>query len=124
MYITNTSRTRQERTRSGNAVWWLLSEEIGAPNFELRYFELEQGRSTTYGAHPWEHEVYIVKGQGRLKGKDLEGRTVDQALAPGDAIFIGPEEEHQFLNPGEETLGFLCVIPKGAENDYRRGTGT
>lgn len=115
MYITNIKRTKEEKTRSGNSIWWLLSEEIGVPNFELRYFEIKRGMSTNYGKHPWEHEVYVVKGKGTVKGKDLEGKVFEEKIKSGDAIYIAVNEEHQFWNYGSQPLGFICIIPKGTE---------
>ena len=32
-------------------------------------------------------------------------------VATGDAIYIAPNESHQFEAIGDEPLGFLCVIP-------------
>lgn len=115
MYITNIQKTKQEKTRSGNSIWRLLSEDIGVLNFELRYFEIEKGGYTSYGSHYWEHEVFVVKGSGVLKGKDLEGKVFEEKIKAGDAIFIAQNEEHQFLNYENEPLGFICIIPKGAE---------
>jgi mannose-6-phosphate isomerase-like protein (cupin superfamily) len=33
---------------------------------------------------------------------------------PGTAIFIPPDETHQFKNTGEQLLRFICVIPSSA----------
>ena len=114
MYITNVKKTKEEKTRSGVSVWWLLSEEIGVPNFEMRYFEFKKGMHTSYGKHPWEHEVFVVKGEGVIKGKNFE-----QKIKAGDAIYIAPNEEHQFLNNNDEPFGLICIIPKGAEKRKR-----
>ena len=115
MYFTSIKKTKEEKTRSGVSVWWLLSEEIGVPNFELRYFEFGKGMHTSYGSHPWEHEVFVVRGQGVVKGKNLEKK-----VKVGDAIYIVSNEEHQFLNYQDEPLCFVCVIPKGAEKKTKK----
>ena len=80
----------------------------GAKNFVMRVFELEAEGQTPRHSHPWEHEVFILSGQGILRG--AEG---DRELQPGDAVFIPEGEEHQFRNPGKPALQFICVIPAG-----------
>ncbi len=115
MYFTNRNTTKREQTPSGNALWRLLPEEIGVPNFELRYFEVPPGGHTSYGQHPWEHEVFIIAGAGLIKGRTLDGQSVERAVTVGDAVYIAPNEEHQFLNEGTIPLGFICVCPKGYE---------
>lgn len=110
MYITSIKDTKEEKTRSGISVWWLLPKEIGVPNFELRYYEMKKGEKTSYGKHPWEHEVFVVKGEGVVRGRNLERR-----VKAGNAVYIRPNEYHQFLNDGDRPFGFICVIPKGYE---------
>lgn len=115
MYITNTTKTKKVKTKSGNSIWWLLSEEAGVPNYELRYFEIEPDMCTSYGKHPWEHEVFLIKGTGLLKGKDSKGKPFEEQIGAGDAIYIAPNDEHQFYNSSDRPLGFVCVVPKGVE---------
>ena len=49
-------------------VWirWLIGEDSGAPNFFLRLFEVEPGGHTPFHSHPFEHEVYVLSGEGRI----------------------------------------------------------
>lgn len=92
----------------GVSIRYLVLEEFGAPNFELRYFELEPGTTTSDDRHEFEHEVFIVRGRGRLI---LTDRTVD--LEPEDAILIEPWEPHRLEASAGEALGFLCIVPNG-----------
>jgi len=115
MYTTSVDETEPVRTGHGNSMRALLTEEIGVPNFELRYFEVPAEGATGYGKHPYEHEVFVVRGEGLLKGRHLNRQPVERSLRPGDAVFIAPNEEHQFCNPSQEPLGFVCVVPKGCE---------
>lgn len=115
MYFTNTAETESEKTPSGNSVWRLLSEKIGVPNFELRYFEIPPGGHTSRGGHPWEHEVYVVAGNGIVRGRTAEGQDIEREVEPGDAIYIAPDEDHQFLNEADIPFGFICVCPAGYE---------
>jgi quercetin dioxygenase-like cupin family protein len=114
MYIYNMMKTQPKTTPSGATVWWLLAEEDGAPQFEMRYFEIAPGRSTTGTPHPCEHEVYVTQGEGKIGGDD---ETVQ--IAPGDAVLIFPGERHRIINTGEKPLGFVCIIPKGKENGMK-----
>ena len=114
MHVTSIERTQEKTTPSGVSVRWLLSEEDGAPHFEMRYFEITKGRSTSGRSHQFEHEVYVVRGTGKLEGDD---QTV--AIAPGDAILIFPGERHKFINASDDPLGIICLIPKGMENELK-----
>jgi quercetin dioxygenase-like cupin family protein len=78
----------------------------GAPNFCMRVFEVEPGSSTPDHSHPWEHEVFILSGEGVVRGK--EGETT---INKGSAVFITPDEPHCFLNTGSHVLRFICLIP-------------
>ncbi|MBN1837733.1 MAG: cupin domain-containing protein [Spirochaetales bacterium] len=94
--------------RPGVSIRYLVLEEFGAPGFEMRYFELEPGASSSEDVHPYEHEVFVVRGRGALL---LEGERYP--LRPHDAILIEPDERHQLLQEGDEPLGFLCIVPNG-----------
>jgi len=84
----------------------LITKEMGAENFAMRLFEMEPGGHSPLHSHSWEHEVFILEGEGLLAGEGEERRFKE-----GDVIFIGPNEEHQLKNIGEKTVKFLCLIP-------------
>jgi len=94
--------------REGVSVRYLIVEEFGAPNFELRYFEMDKGGATSLDLHPYEHEVFVLKGKGKL---DLEGEEYD--LREGDAVLIEPNESHRFVQKGDDPFGILCIVPNG-----------
>jgi quercetin dioxygenase-like cupin family protein len=87
-------------------VKWLITEEIGAPNFAMRLFEMAPDGFSPKHTHPWEHEVFILKGEGTVLGGKEERK-----FKAGDAIFVPPDELHQFRNTGNKTLKFLCLVP-------------
>jgi quercetin dioxygenase-like cupin family protein len=87
-------------------VRWLITTETGAENFAMRLFEMEPEGRSPFHAHPWEHEVFILEGEGYVVSEDGEVR-----FRSGDVIFVPPNEKHQFKNDGTETLRFLCLIP-------------
>lgn len=88
----------------------LIGPDQGAPTFIMRLFTVGVGGFSPYHTHPWEHEVFVLAGEGVVKGCDGE-----KPVHAGDFIFVPPNEEHQFLNSGKEPFEFLCVIPKGEE---------
>jgi quercetin dioxygenase-like cupin family protein len=90
------------------SIRYLVVQEFGAPNFEMRYFELNRGGKTSLDRHDYEHEVFLARGTGWLV---LDRR--EYFLRQNDAILVEPNEEHQFLHEGDEPFGMLCVVPNG-----------
>jgi len=84
----------------------LLSEEDGALNFRMRFFEVEQGGCSPYHSHNYEHEVLVLDGDGELRGKDQV-----HPLKVGDVVYVSPNEEHQLRNVGDDKFRFICLIP-------------
>jgi len=87
-------------------VRWLISKKDGAENFAMRLFEIKPNGYTPLHQHDWEHEVFVLEGNGAVKNK-----TDEESFKTGDIFFVPPMEWHQFLNTGNETLKFLCIIP-------------
>jgi len=117
MFVTDIQKTERLTTPSGKSVWWLLSREIGTPNFEMRYFEVEKGIEGMEESHPFEHEIFVIKGKGVIKSGQHEVK-----IQEGDAIYVAPNELHQFFNLGEESLGFICIIPNGCEDHLKESS--
>ena len=90
---------------------YIINRPAGAQNFYLTYYSVEKGGHTPLDDHVNEHEVFIMRGKGRVVGADEQ-----HELAPGDAIYIKSNEVHQLVNTGNEPLEFLCV--KGADQLY------
>jgi quercetin dioxygenase-like cupin family protein len=90
----------------GVTVRWVISEKDGAPHFAMRVFEVAPGAASPFHTHPWEHEAFILAGNGHLRSEDSE-----TPFQEGDAVFVAPEEKHQFVNDGDTTLRFICVVP-------------
>ena len=90
----------------GVTVRWLISGEDGAENFHLRLFTVAGAGKTPLHVHAWEHEVYILEGQGAL----IYGGA-EHPFSAGDVIFVPPEAEHTFINTGTTNLEFLCIVP-------------
>ncbi len=90
----------------GVTVRWVIKESDGAPHFAMRVFEVEPGGASPFHTHWWEHEVFVLSGRGHVKS--AEGT---HPIREGTVVFVGPDEEHQFVNEGEDVLRFLCLIP-------------
>ncbi len=88
------------------SVRWLITETDGAPNFAMRLFELGPGGHTPHHRHPYEHEVYVLQGDGVAVGPDGE-----RPLGAGQIAYVPPNEPHQFRNSSAGTFRFLCLIP-------------
>ncbi|MBW3599138.1 MAG: cupin domain-containing protein [Planctomycetes bacterium] len=93
----------------GCMVRWLVSESDGAPNFAMRRFEVAPGGFTPRHSHPYEHEVYVLEGEGVVYENDQP-----HPLRPGAVVLVKPDEVHQFQNTGDAPLKFLCLVPNDA----------
>ena len=91
----------------GVSVRWLLTQEDGAPHFAMRVFDIAPGQSTPYHNHWWEHEVFVLAGEGIVR--DESGDEI--ALRPGGVVLVSGDERHCFRNTGDDTFRFICLIP-------------
>ena len=80
----------------------VITADDGAPNFSMRVFEVKPGTSTPYHSHPYEHEVFVLSGRAVVKGE--QGET---AIAKNSVVYIPPDENHSFVNNGDELLRFV-----------------
>ena len=89
----------------------VIGEKVGASNFILRVFTVSPGGNSPRHSHPWEHEVFILRGNGKVFLDDHFTK-----ISEGHAVFVPENLEHQFVNTSEsEELEFICVIPKGGK---------
>ena len=85
----------------------LIAKNVGPPNFYLRIFDVQPGGHTPDHSHPWEHELYVVKGRGKIVlGSGKEN------IKEGDALLVEPDEKHMFVNDSKSLLRLVCVVPK------------
>ena len=113
MKISNNQEVEQKEVvmegASGCTVRWLVGEPDGAPNFAMRQFEVQPGGHTPRHHHPYEHEIFVLEGNGEV----FEGDT-PHPLKAGDVVLIKPDEVHQFKNTGATPFKFICLIPNSA----------
>ena len=96
--------TAYDGGRDGVTMREMITASDGAPTFAMRVFDVAAGAATPYHHHEWEHEVFIVRGTGHVKGE--QG---DRTFRAGDTVFIARNEPHCFV--AETALQFVCVIP-------------
>ena len=78
---------------------WLITNKDGAENFAMRLFEVEPNGYTPWHQHDWEHEVFILEGDGVAKSEKGE-----ETFREGDVFFIPAMEWHQLRNTGKKVL--------------------
>ncbi len=90
----------------------LIGKRGESTGFHMRYFEIQPGGFSTLEKHEHEHAVYITRGSG-----EVQFGCYIYRVEPGDVVYVGPSDPHQFRNPegAEEPFGFLCIV--NAERD-------
>jgi len=84
-----------------------IGPEDGAPFFNMRVFEVQPGYTTPHHSHWWEHEVFVLSGQGLVKTAQGE-----KPVGHGSTVFVPGGEMHQFRNTGDDALRFICLVPQ------------
>ncbi|GAC1442502.1 MAG: hypothetical protein NVS2B8_00810 [Vulcanimicrobiaceae bacterium] len=75
------------------------------PSNELRYFALPPGTVSRLEKH--EHEHFVIVGEG--VGHAIVGDVVRE-VRQHDVVYVGPLVPHQFVNRGDATFGFFCMV--------------
>jgi quercetin dioxygenase-like cupin family protein len=102
-----------EPTAEGVTMRVVIGPEEGAPFFNMRVFEVQPGHASPYHNHWWEHEVFVLSGEGVVRTE--QGNT---SIRHGSTVFVPGGEMHQFQNTGDGVLRFLCLVPQ----DWLQGT--
>ncbi len=90
-YLEVEGKRVEEGGARGVMIRTVIGEADKAPNFHMRVISFEEGGATPRHAHAWEHEVFILKGEGSL---EVDDKTVE--LKPGDVVFVPPGSLHCF----------------------------
>ena len=115
MYVGHIEDVKKEKVdmegmdgQKTKGVWiqWLIREDQGAENYALRLFTLEPGGVIPKHQHPWEHEIFILSGEGIIGAGETEV-TVHE----GNFLYIEPDIPHWYRNESDKELKFLCIIP-------------
>jgi quercetin dioxygenase-like cupin family protein len=84
---------------------WLNND--GSKNFAVRHIEIEPDGYSPCHKHPWEHEIFVLEGNGIAVGE--KGA---ESISVGDLVSIPGDEIHQIMNTGKSAVKILCMIPK------------
>ena len=63
----------------------MVGRADGAPNFASRHFVVQPGGHTRHHSHDYEHEVYIIEGEGgtcRIFGRQRAARPLSDGSDP------------------------------------------
>ena len=94
----------KDMAEGGVTIRWLIGPE-GGFNFYMRLFTMKPGSWIKPHHHPWEHEIFILSGSGRVR---IGGKTYE--VEEGFYLYIPPNVEHEYW-AGEAGMRFLCMIP-------------
>ncbi len=83
----------------------LVGKKAESTKFHLRYFEIDPGGHSSLEKHEHAHVVIVVRGNGQA----VIGPS-SHSISPLDTVYVGPWVPHQFLNQGEESFGFFCIV--------------
>ena len=73
----------------------LMGLEDNSPTCTMSYSEIYPDKTSSHHQHPWEHEIFIIRGSGVLV---CDG--VEYPVREGDAIYIPGGVDHYTLNNG------------------------
>ncbi|MGD1995508.1 MAG: cupin domain-containing protein [Anaerolineae bacterium] len=100
----------EEQAGEGITIRWVIGKPEGAPNFAMRVIEFQPGAIFETHQHPYEHEIFVLEGEGIVEG--VEGEA---PMRPGAVLYVPPDEPHGYRNTGQGALRFICVIPHSEE---------
>jgi len=124
IFVVNHTDAPHEKLAKGaekTEVQYLIDKRQGSTRFALRIYTIQKGGHTPLDQHQYEHQVYILKGEGLMRQSKNPDSPLKN-LKPGDAVFIPSNAVHQFSNVGNEPLIFLCV--KGHPQLYTQDAPT
>ncbi len=110
MHVGHVDEVKREEVKmegtSGTYIQWLISREQGAENYAMRLFTIKPGGKIARHSHPWEHEIFVLSGRGRIGAGEQEVEVRE-----GNFLYIEPDVPHWYVNDGDENFKFLCIIP-------------
>lgn len=75
-------------------------------NFEMRFFTIHSGGNIPKHTNQVEHKQYVLNGHAEVGiGEEIF------EVQKGDIVFIPAKIPHWYINKGNETFEFLCLVP-------------
>ncbi len=103
-----------ENMGSYTTVRWVISEKDGAPTYAMRVFRIGVGGHINPHSHPWEHEIFVLKGQGTVR---IGERHYE--VGEGFFLYIPPNVVHEYWNTGITPWEIICTIPNRPSVDRK-----
>lgn len=82
----------------------LTTQQTGAPNLNIKLFEMQNGGYSPLHQHPEKHRLFITSGKGTVSDGE---KTLP--IQTDDIVYIEANEPHQLKTVGEEPLKFICL---------------
>ncbi len=82
----------------------LVTPADGASIFSMSLLELAPGGATPKHSHQRDEAIFVKAGSGTI-----EYSGDQKPVSPGDVLYIGSNEDHQFVNTADDILELLCV---------------
>jgi quercetin dioxygenase-like cupin family protein len=105
--VRNFREFEAQQAADGVTMRVVIGPDQGAPHFTMRVFEVQPGHSTPLHSHWWEHEIFVLAGEGAMT-TDQGERLVGQ----GSTVFVPGGEQHRLRNTGGDVLRFICMVPQ------------
>ncbi len=96
----------------GVTIRWVMAENVSAPHFATRVIEVQPGAATEQHRHDWEHEVFVLAGEGVARHANAE-----YPVRAGSCVYVAPNEVHNFANTGDSVLRIICIVPFPPQTD-------
>ena len=90
----------------------LIGKKDGAKNFVMRLFEIAPEGFTPFHQHDFEHELFVIEGNGVLVTENKE-----IPFKARSCLFVEANEMHRFKNTCEGILKLICLIPAAYSSD-------
>lgn len=87
-----------------STIKWGITHRNGARNYSMRYIKVKKGGSTPEHSHYYEHEIYIISGEGSVY---VDG--IKEDFGPSDFIFIPGGKIHRI--DAKKEIKMICVVP-------------
>ena len=115
MYVSHIDNVPKEKVEmeneegektTGTWIQWLIREKQEAKNYAMRLFTMEPNAKIAKHYHPWEHEIFVLSGEGIIGVGDKEVK-----VHAGNFLYIEPDIPHWYRNESDKEFKFLCIIP-------------
>ena len=101
---------------SGVQIQWLVGAEDRPEHFYMRLFILQPGGHTPQHDHRWEHEVFVLEGEGTVVTTDGEQRIDRSSVCQMQSLRICWEDWPVWVSAAP-------TVPSGAMEDLAEMRG-